>query len=367
MTRACTRAQARVEIWQGWRRAAPFVWLGYLGLYFLPWIGKAPGRTELAASAIGVIAFLALYADAYLRWPARRLPHVVGIAAIGYLLSPFGGAWGVFNVYASALAGLLPDRRTAIGSLVILQAAVAAYCLVLGVPVWTWGSILFFGVMVGFGSVWQADIARKNGQLLQAQEEVRALAATAERERIARDLHDLLGHTLTVVAVKAELAQRLVSRDAAAAGREMREVAEAARQALAEVRTAVAGVRGATLAAEIQRARRVLAAANVDASVSATVEPGDPEREAVLAMALREAVTNVIRHSGARSCAIGLEAEPQGALRLTIADDGCGGEIREGSGLSGMRARLSAAGGALEVTSNAQGTRLLARLPRAAA
>ena len=107
--------------------------------------------------------------------------------------------------------------------------------------------------------------------------------------------------------------------------------------------------------------------ANVAAQVTAAAEPEDPEREAVLAMALREAVTNVIRHAGARSCAIGLEAGPQGMLRLTVVDDGRGGEIREGSGLSGMRARLSAAGGALEVTSDARGTRLSAILPRAAA
>jgi two-component system sensor histidine kinase DesK len=367
MVQASTRAPARVEVWRGWRKAAPFVWLGYLGLYFLPWIGRPPGRLELAASATGVAVFLALYFDAYLRWPRRRLPHVLAIAAIGYLLSRFSGEWGVFNIYASAIAGLLPNRRTAIVTLVLLQATVVAYCLARGLPVWTWGSILFFGVMVGFGSVWQADMARKNALLVEAQEEVRALAATAERERIARDLHDLLGHTLTLVAVKADLAQRLVARDAAAARREMQEVAEAARDALAEVRTAVAGMRGATLAAEIERARRVLSAANVAASVNTAVEPEDPEREAVLAMALREAVTNVIRHSGARSCAIGLETGPQGMLRLTVVDDGRGGDIREGSGLSGMRARLSAAGGALEVTSDASGTRLSALLPRVAA
>ena len=364
-----TQAQGiRDQSWRGWRKVIPFFYLAYLGFYFLPWIfGPPPSRNALIASAIGIGVFLIVYFDAYLRWPANRLPHVVAIAAIGYLLSPFNPSWGVFSVFASALAGLLENRRTAITSLVLLQVAVIAYSLACHLPFWVLGMVLFLDIMTGFGAVWQADVARKNAQLLEAQEEVRTLAATAERERIARDLHDLLGHTLTLVAVKADLAQRLATRDIAAARREMQEVAEAAREALAEVRTAVGGMRGATLAVEIERARRMLAAANVTASVTTEVAPDDPEREAVLAMALREAVTNVIRHAGASSCTIGLDAGPQGSLRLSVVDDGRGGAICEGSGLSGMRARLSAAGGALEVKSDARGTRLLAQLPRAAA
>ena len=357
----------RNESWRGWRKGAPFVWLAYLALYFVPWLFKPPTTAELIASAIGVSVFLALYFDAYLRWPAQRLPHVIGMAAIGFLLSPFDAYWGVFAIFAGSLAGLLPNRRTAIVSLVVIQLAVVGYSLARGYPVWSWGSVLFFGAMVGFGSVWQADMSRKNAQLLQAQEAVRTLAVTAERERIARDLHDLLGHTLTLVAVKADLAQRLVDQDAPAARREMQEVAEAARDALAEVRTAVTGMRGASLTAEIERAKQMLAAADVSVEVTTRVDANDPELQAVLAMALREAVTNVIRHSGARACAIGLDAEPPGMLRLSVADDGPGGEIREGSGLTGMRARLSAAGGALEVKSDARGTRLVASLPQAAA
>jgi two-component system sensor histidine kinase DesK len=352
---------------KGWIKTASLVWLAYLGFYFLPWLQQPPTRIQLIASAIGIAAFLAIYLDAYLRWPRRRLGHVIGIAAIGYLLSPFNPSWGVFSIYASAIAGLLPDRRMAIASLAALQLAVVAFSLVSHLSPWVPGMSVFLGTMIGFGSLWQADIACKNMQLLKAQEEVRALAASAERERIARDLHDLLGHTLTLVAVKAELAQKLATRDADAARREMQEVAAAAREALAEVRTAVAGIRGATLAAEIERARRMLAAANVTSEVSAEVTPEDPEREAVLAMALREAVTNVIRHAEARSCTIRLDGGPDGMLRLVVADDGRGGDIREGAGLAGMRARLSAAGGALDVQSGGRGARVVAWLPGAAA
>jgi two-component system sensor histidine kinase DesK len=355
---------------RGWRKAMSLFWLIYLGFYFFPWFWKRPGQTELIVSISATALFLAIYFDAYLRWPARRLPHMLAMAAIGFGLSlivPTNPTWGVFIVYAAVLASLLDDRRAALLSLTLLLVAVAAYGVVRQMPIWAWTPTIFLAAMTGFGTLWQADVSRKNAQLVRAQEEVRTLAATAERERIARDLHDLLGHTLTLVAVKADLAQQLASRDPAAARREMQDVAETARGALAEVRAAVAGMRGATLAAEIERARRMLAAANVEASVTTEAAPDDPAREAVLAMALREAVTNVIRHAGASACAIGLEAEPEGALRLTVVDDGRGGEIREGSGLAGMRARLSAAGGVLEVSSDARGTRLMARLPKAAA
>ena len=165
-----------------------------------------------------------------------------------------------------------------------------------------WVSGLFFGAMIGFGALWQSELEDKNRQLEQAQGEVRVLAAAAERERIARDLHDLLGHTLTVVAVKADLAERLCDRDLEAARREMRDLAAVARDALSEVRTAVVGMKGASLAVEIERAGRALSAAGVRAEVRGATAGGDPQREAVIAMALREAVTNVSAGaSGART------------------------------------------------------------------
>jgi two-component system sensor histidine kinase DesK len=123
---------------------------------------------------------------------------------------------------------------------------------------------------------------------------------------------------------------------------------------------------GAAFAVELDRAKRALAAAEVEAEFTAEARLGDAAREAVLAMALREAVTNVIRHSGARRCKIALDAGPDGALRLSIEDDGRGGEILEGSGLRGMRIRLMAAGGDLQIRSDGAGARLLASLPAVA-
>lgn len=349
-----------------WRFASRFVWLVYLVIYVLPWFVRKPSSIEVVAFLLATTAFLAIYVDAYRRDARTTLPHVAAMAGIGFLLSPFGGAWSVFNVFASSLAARSSDRRRAVWVLAFLQASLIAFGLAVGAAWEVWASGVFFGVMSGFGVLMQADLEARNRRLVEAQEEVRRLAASAERERIARDLHDLLGHTLTLVAVKADLAARLCDRDLPAARREMEEVAAAARDALSEVRTAVTGMKGASLALEIERARAMLGAAKVEAHIRADAPSQDPNREAVLAMALREAVTNVIRHAQATCCTIGLDADRDG-LRLSVRDDGRGGPIQEGSGLSGMRARLLAAGGRLDVESGAQGVRITAWLPELAA
>ncbi|HEY1607612.1 MAG TPA: sensor histidine kinase [Allosphingosinicella sp.] len=345
--------------------AGGLVWLVYLILYFVPWLFERPGLEAVAGSAIGLGLFLIVYLDA--AFAARRsvLPHIAAITLIGFALSPFSAMWSVVNVFAAALAAAkIRRRRTAIATLIGLQAILVVGGLALRLPPVGWLCGIFFGTMAGLGSLVQADLERKNRQLLAAQEEVRALAASAERERIARDLHDLLGHTLTLVAVKAELASRLAARDPGAARREMEGVAEAARSGLAEVRIAVAGMKGASLAVEIGRAKRMLAAAGLEADIGEPVPKSDPEREAVMAMALREAVTNVIRHAGASRCTIEVATDAEEALQLRVSDNGRGGDIREGSGLQGMRARLSAAGGMLELESDGSGTRLVARLAK---
>jgi two-component system, NarL family, sensor histidine kinase DesK len=335
--RSGTRVESRLKL------GGRLVWLAYLALYFAPWAFRRPAPSEMAAGLLGTAAFLALYADG-LRSRRSYVVHALVSAGVGFALSPFGGAWSVFNVYGASFAARSRPRRTATVLLVGLEVALVVFGLVTRQPWPAWVSGLFFSAMIGFGALWQSELEDKNRQLEQAQGEVRALAAAAERERIARDLHDLLGHTLTVVAVKADLAERLCDRDLEAARREMHDLAAVARDALAEVRTAVVGMKGgASLEAEVERAGRALSAAGVRAEVRGAAAGGDPRREAVIAMALREAVTNVIRNADARICKIMIESALDGGLELTVADDGRGGEVEEGSGLSGMRTRLEAA------------------------
>lgn len=348
------------------RRRWSLIFLSYLPFYFISWLFRRPGPVEIAASVVGLVAFVALFYWIWVRRGRPTLWHVLAIFGIGVSLSSFNVGWSVYTIYAMSFAARLPSRRMSVRTMVGLEAVLLAMgplFLNYNWPVWASG--VLFGGITGFAGLMQADVERKNQELAVAHEEVKALATMAERERISRDLHDLLGHTLTLVAVKAELAARLVSRDAEAAEREMQAVATAARDALSEVRTAVVGMKGASLAFELDKARQALAAANVKTEISALTTDGHPGQEAVLAMALREAVTNVIRHAGASRCEIRLEPSAT-ALTLTIVDDGAGGRLAEGSGLKGMRARLAAIGGALDVKSDKRGTRLVATAPLSA-
>lgn len=345
------------------RRHWSLVFLVYLPFYFISWLYRRPETLEVVASLAGLVVFLGLFASIHVRKGPPRLWQVLAVFAVGMALSPFKSTWSVYTIYAMAYGARLAPRRLALRMLIGMEVVVLLIGVLFLRDAWpTWATGLLFGAITGFATLMQADIERKNEALAIAHEEVRALAGTAERERISRDLHDLLGHTLTLVAVKAELAARLVSRDAAAAEREMQAVAAAAREALSEVRTAVVGMKGASLAFELDKARQALAAASVVADISALTAEGHPGQEAVLAMALREGVTNVIRHSGASRCEIRL-APSASELVLSIADDGGGGRLVEGSGLKGMRARLAAIGGSLDIKSDKGGTRLVATAP----
>ncbi|WP_223395861.1 sensor histidine kinase [Caulobacter segnis] len=345
------------------RRRWSLIFLSYLPFYFISWLFRRPGVVEIAASVAGLAAFVVLFYWIWLRRGRPTLWHVLAIFGIGVSLSSFNVGWSVYTIYAMSFAARLRSRRLAVRTMVgmeVVLLAMGPLFLNYNWPVWASG--VLFGGITGFAGLMQADVERKNQELAVAHEEVRALATMAERERISRDLHDLLGHTLTLVAVKAELAAKLVSRDAVAAEREMQSVAAAAREALSEVRTAVVGMKGASLTTELERARTALTAANIQAEVSADEIDAYPGQEAVLAMALREAVTNVIRHAGATRCQIRVAPSPV-ALTLSIVDDGRGGGLVEGSGLKGMRTRLSAIGGDLDIVSDRSGTRLVAIAP----
>ena len=208
----------------------------------------------------------------------------------------------------------------------------------------------------------------KDAALRLSQDEVRRLAVLAERERIGRDLHDLLGHTLSLVTLKSELARKLALADPPRAQREMEEVERVSRHALAEVRAAVTGMRRSDLAAELASARLMLEASNIalDAEVPAALEL-PAETEASLALVLREAVTNIHRHARATTARVAFSRETE-SFHMRISDDGRGGLAAHGNGISGMRERVRALGGTLAIDSPAlPGTTLDVGVPLRAA
>jgi two-component system, NarL family, sensor histidine kinase DesK len=345
---------------QGTRRLG-YWFLAYLLLYPLPWFAEAPSPIGVAASAAGIGAFLVLYLRSFGSTDTRALWSAAAVAAIGFALRPFGGIWGVFIVYACGMFAYVEPRRRAFAALGALGAIYALFAVFRGLSAWEYGPTLFFGAMVAIASLSSAAFASKSIELAASREESRRLAVVAERERIARDLHDVLGHTLTVVAVKADLAGRLVDRDLPAARREIEEIRQTARSALAELRAALAGMRSTTLAAELAGARAALESAGIAHEFHAETGALPPQVETTLAYVLRESVTNVVRHSGASRCSVSMAGTAREA-RLEVRDDGCGPRGPEGGGIAGMRQRLAPLGGRVEIESR-DGTRVLASVP----
>ncbi|THD09103.1 sensor histidine kinase [Metallibacterium scheffleri] len=332
----------------------------------VPLLSGTPLHDWLPATALGYALFLWFYLRAY-SVPARATwRYVPALAALGFVLAPLNWGAMVYIIYACVFAAFA-FRSTRVGVLVmvLMVAAFMAEAQWLG---WSWPntlSVTFWALAVGGMNLMYRAKGVSDARLRLSHDEVRRLGASAERERIGRDLHDLLGHTLSLVALKSELAARLVERDAIAAGREMREVERVARAALAEVRAAVSGLRAPRLMAELASARLLLetAGVHVDNRIHATNLP--EAQDAALAMVLREAATNVLRHAQATRVVIHLEQDAARA-RLCIGDDGRGGVLREGNGLAGMRERLTVLGGALSIDApTGCGTRLCAELPLA--
>jgi two-component system sensor histidine kinase DesK len=239
-----------------------------------------------------------------------------------------------------ASVSVLPLRRWAAPIVGVIAAA--ALVLPLLVPSWRQAPGWTQAVMVVFTALlWYAfgEIARANLTLLEARAEVARLASEAERNRIARDLHDLVGHSLTAITVKSNLARQLAANENSPALKEITEVEQLSRQALADVRAAVSGYREVTLSGELARARELLRASGVIADIPTAVEPAGTDEQELFGWAVREGVTNVVRHAAATRCSI--VVSPSG---VTITDDGVGGRSSEGNGLAGLRERASVDG-----------------------
>jgi two-component system sensor histidine kinase DesK len=298
----------------------------------------------------------------YYRDRTQVIWNALGIALLGFLVTPFNpGAQG-YLIYACAFLAFHGSTRDAARSMVIVLALYAIEWRLLEFDWITLSSAILVGFAVGFMNINFARKHERDAQLLLSHDEIRRLAAVAERERIGRDLHDLLGHTLSLITLKSELANRLFERDPAAARREIADVEKVARDALAQVRRAVTGIRAAGIAAELASARLLLESNNVRLAYDLADVTLPADVETVLAMTVREAVTNIQRHARATSARVTMRVEHK-QLHLQIADDGRGGDIVPGNGLTGMRERLATIEADVRVDSRrGQGTTLLVTL-----
>ncbi len=345
----------------GW---TPYLWLAYLSFFIVRLVLEPPSPPVLALAILSLIVFLVLYFNGFWHRGWRLGLNIVAIVAIGIVWTPTNSGAMVFFIFGAAFCGALGPPRigwTALGAVASVTSLTGWF---FDRP-WLWSAIsLLLVVMVGAANIHFVEAARKNADLRRSQEQVEQLAAVAERERIARDLHDLLGHTLSLITIKAELARKLSERGDTRAAKEIAEVEEISREALSQVREAVTGFRRSGLDGELARAQIACEARDIalETAIDSSALNLEPRHETTLAMVLREAVTNVIRHSNAERCHIELVRSDLDVV-LRVADNGhVRGPLKRGQGLIGMDQRLKVLGGHLDID-RSQGWSVTARVP----
>ncbi len=362
-------------VWDGlacaWRRnASVLVWTPVLLLGPILDLHGSAGAQAFQLTLIVVIAAAALVV-AIAGARSERDPR--GYVALSTMAAAiFAGAthhssqWlPTWILLANAVPAVVRGRRLLLA--VPLVAGVSLWAAWVVEPhqasrMWSEGFVV---LLAGAASAAFTALLDTVAELHRTRQELARVAVAEERERFSRDLHDLLGHTLSVMVVKAQAVRRLAATDPDAAAGHATDIEQIGRRALGDVRQAVDAMRAPTLAGELDEVRRALDAAGIATSVDWRTDQPSGKADEVLAWALREAATNVMRHSGASACRIEL-AERDGRLELTIADDGVGTPtvppVRLG-GLAGLRDRLAAAGGELVVEGPGDGFRLVATVP----
>lgn len=354
--------QMRGQLWFGKGRWYDFIWLVYSAFFLIDPIQRH-SRTGWIEFGAAYACFLGIYIGLVFS-PSRRMQSflLLSLLILGVNYYPYnGGSCGIFIYVAAFVPFVAESIAVCIVTIVASGAIMAVEGYSLHDSAWSWGICAFFAIAVGAGNLVAAQRMRANRQLNLAHEQIAHLAKVAERERIARDLHDVLGHTLSVVVLKAELAGKLMDRDPQRARIEIGEVEQIARAALGEVREAIRGYRANGLNAEIERARKTLDAAGVSLECGARPPRLAAAEETVLSLIVREAVTNIVRHAEAKHCRLEFAARGKGTA-LIVQDDGRGGIREEGNGLRGMRERVENLGGRLVIEST-EGTRLVVELP----
>lgn len=354
-----------------WQRRGRGVGLGAVWLVFLSSpVSEAlqrhpdPGMRAvvIAVTAAFCLLYIAIFpllgAATPARWVGPVLLAGLALAAVGFCL--LAGEDGMFSFVFLGAAGavVLSQRRAAVWTGTWVGLTVLLPLVVPGWAVEPWGTMsVLLGAMAASGFV---QLIRRNWELREAQSEIARLAVADERLRFSRDLHDILGHSLTVITVKSELAGRLVEGHPDRAATEIADVERLAREALSDVRATVAGYRASSLAAEVSQARRSLEAAGITAVLPTTVDEVTGPRRDLFGWVLREGITNVVRHSKATTCSVsltptsvevvddGVGADTGDAAGTSFDLDHCPDASHHGHGLLGLRERIEAAGGTMQ-------------------
>lgn len=340
----------------------PYVWLFYCAFLFFPlWFGN-PEPATVWWTILSLPVFLFLYFTGFRCTGTDMLLVVAAIVLLGVAVSAHNPGAMTYFIYASSFAAFWGPPRKAVWLIIsiVLVYALTWWAHTLHVQFLILTTILV--LMTGIGNMVIVHIDNQNKEIRASREEIERLGALNERERIARDLHDILGHTLSSITLKSALASRLVHQDPVRAAAEMREVEAISRDALQQARSAVSGYRTTSVADEISKAQDLLAARGISVHIQRPAGLSvSAEYDNIAGLILREAVTNISRHSSADTVEI-VVGRRSDVLTLKVSDNGSVESIRPGNGLLGMKERAESVGGAVDIRTN-RGCQVVVRLP----
>jgi two-component system, NarL family, sensor histidine kinase DesK len=344
----------------GW---VPYVWLVFLAFFFFqPMLGPRPTNHDWLITIVATVIFLVLYFRIFWTGPPWNYALIVAMIAMGLGLGHINQGASVFVILGSSfIAWAIRNSRRAIVAIAFLILALAVDALLFHAPAGFWATSMVVSLGVGLSNIHFSEKNRADHKLRMANDEIEHLAKVAERERIARDLHDVLGHTLSLIIVKSTLAGKLIEKYPEKAKGEISDIEKVSREAMAEIRNTLRGYSVYKLSEELVRARSVLESAGVAVYDEMDQFVMSPAQESVTALIMREAVTNFVRHAQAHTCLLKIGAS-NGDCVMQIEDDGRGGDQVEGNGVRGMRERIEALGGTITRDTSA-GTKLKFEFP----
>ncbi|PCJ45439.1 MAG: two-component sensor histidine kinase [Gammaproteobacteria bacterium] len=319
----------------------PYVWLIYLAIFFLSLFASNPTEQQILVSVLGVFLFLPLYFNGY--WASAKTVwrNILGILLIGSYLATFNVGASVFFIYAAAFCCTLNNPRKAIFALVVISIWIILLSWYFDLIIYFYGIALVFTWMIGGLNIHQSEMFKNRQELILSRQETHDLAKIAERERIARDLHDSIGHTFSVITLKAELVGKLINKDSERAKQEAAELETISRNALKQIREVVSGFRASDLKAELAHAKYVLESNGVEFSYQFDQFSISEVINKELAIILKELVTNVLKHADATQVSADI-TQINNEIILHFNDNGRGfnNKATHGFGLKGINERL---------------------------
>lgn len=326
----------------------PYVWLVYLLFLFFPLFFQTHSVENWLVSIVSCVLFVGLYFWIYWQGVVGGLVGVAIICLMGSVVVDYTPGASVFFVYAGAFAFKAGSPKKAMLILGLIILYIGLYSYFRGLDWFFAFPAIFFTSIIGGINIYQREMEKKNRLIRLSQEELKRVAATAERERIARDLHDLIGHTLSIITMKTQLANKLIDIDIDRAKQELKELELISRQTLTDVREAVTGFKARDLASELANAKEVLQSSDIRFIVDVAKPLPSGKANQILAFALRELITNVVRHSHATQCKLIID-NTKSETHFVFSDNGDCDTAELGNGLSGLKERVESAKGSFNL------------------